>query len=84
MSHATGPTCIPSADGHCSICSDDATIARVIAIDRIAGTADVTSDGCTTTVGIDLLDGVALGALVLVHMGFAISFVSDGAVSNER
>ena len=80
MSHATGPTSVPSADGHCSICGDDATIARVIAIDRITGTADVTSDGCTTTVGIDQLDDVALGALVLVHMGFAISLVSDGSL----
>ena len=80
MSHATGPTCVPSADGHCSICGDEAKIARVMVIDRITGTADVTSDGCTTTVGIDLLDGVTLGALVLVHMGFAISLVSDGGL----
>lgn len=81
MSQAeVGPTRTPSTDGHCSICGDEATIARVTSIDFAMGTAEVTRDSCTSTVSIDLLDGLALGGLVLVHMGFAISLVNEGSL----
>lgn len=75
---ADRPTCTPTGDGHCSICGDEATLARVVGIDHASGTAQVTHDGLTSTVAIDLVDAIALGDAVLVHMGFAIGRVDAG------
>lgn len=81
MSDAIGRTCVPSPDGHCSICADEATVWCVTAIDDTSATADVARDGMTMTVGVELLEHVALGDLVLVHTGFAISVIHDGSVA---
>lgn len=72
-------TCVPDAHGHCSICGDEATLVRVVAIDAAGETAEVVLGDVVSTVAIDLLDEVAVGDAILVHMGFAISRVDlDG------
>lgn len=74
-----GATCVPDAHGHCSICGDEATLVRVVAVDAAGGTAEVVVGGVASTVAIDLLDEVAVGDAILVHMGFAISRIDpDG------
>lgn len=66
-------TCAPDAHGHCSICGDEATLVRVVAIDAAGATAEVVLGDVASTVALDLLDEVEVGDAILVHMGFAIS-----------
>ena len=75
MSGPAHPACVPTPDGPCSLCGDEATLARVIAIDPAAGSAEVIHEGVRSLVALDLLDEVAVGDAVLVHMGFAIGRV---------
>ena len=75
MSETARSECVATADGYCSICGDEATLARVVVIDAASGTADVSHDGSTSRVAIDLVDDLAVGDAVLVHMGFAIARV---------
>lgn len=81
MSEPAYPTCVPTADGHCSICGDEAMLGRVVAVDNASGTAEVVHDGATATVAIDLVEHVAVGDQLLVHLGFAIGRVADGATA---
>jgi hydrogenase maturation factor len=68
-------TCVPAADGRCSICGDEATVARVVAIDERAQTAEVVAEAAQSTVALDLVHDVHVGDTLLVHMGFAIERV---------
>ena len=76
MTDATRLTCEPSPDGHCSICGDAAVLARVVAIDGATATAEL-RDGTPTTVAIDLVENVAIGETLVVHLGFAIGRLSE-------
>lgn len=73
--NTTAPGCVPAPDGSCSLCGDEAELGRVVAIESGDGTATVRLDGGLATVALDLLDTVAVGDAVLVHMGFAIAKV---------
>lgn len=69
------PGCVPSPDGSCSICADEAFPAIVISVNASAGTAEVRLPGEVATVALDLVDEPAPGDIVMVHMGFAISSI---------
>ncbi len=75
MSDYSRPICVPTPDGRCTICSDEATLAIVTELDANGGAAVVTPEGNTSTIALDLIDGVDVGDAVLVHMGFAIARV---------
>lgn len=70
--------CVPNPDGSCSICGDVAQPATVITLNPADNTAEVSMDGATATVALDLVEGVSAGDSLLVHLGFAIARV-DGA-----
>ena len=57
---------------HCSVCSDAADRATVRAIDGPDAQVELDSGECAT-VAIDLVPGVSVGDVVLVHQGVAIS-----------
>lgn len=80
---AATPACGPAAPDGCATCGDEALQARVVGVDDAAASADVVlleggsgagpaRDGARLAVALDLVDGVAIGDLVLVHQGFAI------------
>jgi hydrogenase maturation factor len=72
------------ADG-CSLCGDVAVPMRVVALRPESGTAlaEVLGIGVSggrrsrIAVALDLVDGVELGDVVLVHQGFAIERVPE-------
>ncbi len=66
-------TCEPGPNGSCALCADEAIPGRVALVHDATGTADVELGGRITLVALDLVDGVAVGDVVLVHQGFAIS-----------
>lgn len=76
-----GRACEVTVDGHCAVCGDEALVGTVVAIERGAGagagTAEVNVRGTLRTVALDLVDGVAVGGAVLVHLGFAIGRVEQ-------
>lgn len=80
MSAASGApeNCVPNADGSCSICGDEAIPGVVENIQTESATAEVRTTSGTTTVAIDLLDDVAVGDTVMVHLGFAIGHLVPG------
>ena len=70
--------CIPAADGSCSICSDEAIVGIVGLVNYTAQTAEVYFEKGTEIVALDLVNDIAKGDSVLVHMGFAISRMRPG------
>jgi hydrogenase maturation factor len=56
----------------CITCADDGRVAEVQAVHH-AGRADVLVGGRVETIDVSLIDPVAMGELVLVHAGVAIS-----------
>lgn len=67
--------CVPSPDGSCSICADEAFPGIVISVNASAGTAEVRLPDEVAIVALDLVDEPAPGDIVMVHMGFAISSI---------
>jgi hydrogenase maturation factor len=64
-----------SAECHdevCITCSDQLLAVLVTGVDVEAGIAKGTIDGSTVEVGIDLLDGVTVGEVLLCHGGVAL------------
>lgn len=59
-------------DEVCITCSDQLLTLVVTDIDAEAGTARGTIDGSAAEVGIDLLEGVAVGDALLCHGGVAL------------
>jgi hydrogenase maturation factor len=86
---AERPGCDPAAPGGCAICGDEALPARVVSIDALARSASVrlleggsggavvrdTTGGAVLAAALDLVDGVGVGDVVLVHQGFVIGRV---------
>lgn len=70
--------CDPLPDGSCSICSDEALVAFVSRVNSAEQTAEVLYENSSGTVALDLVDDVARGDKVLVHLGFAISRMRPG------
>lgn len=69
--------CSPNESGHCITCSDEGVPARVIDVNAELALATVLADEQQMEVGIELLDGVGVGDVVLVHAGFAIARVEE-------
>lgn len=80
------PACTPGAPGECAVCGDVALPARVLEIrtgQRLASVVLLTGKSADTytpldtvlETALDLVDGIAVGDLVLVHQGFIISRV---------
>jgi hydrogenase maturation factor len=59
-------------DEVCITCSDQLLAVLVTGVDAQAGVARGTVDGSTVEVGIDLLDGVDVGEVLLCHGGVAL------------
>ena len=59
--------------GHCAICADEGRPGRVLVVYPATAVALVDINGASSEVAVDLLDGVAVGDTVLVHLGFAIA-----------
>ena len=74
---AAPPLCEPRT-GICHLCGDEGSVGRVTAIDAATRTATVSLDRGSATVALDLVDA-AVGDELLVHLGFAISRVGQGA-----
>jgi len=70
--------CVPAADGSCSICSDEAVVGLVGRVNYATQTAEVYFEKGSEIVALDLVNDVAKGDAVLVHMGFAISRMRPG------
>ena len=70
--------CLPAADGSCSICSDEAIVGLVGRVNYATQTAEVYFEKGSEIVALDLVQDVAKGDTVLVHMGFAISRMTPG------
>lgn len=60
------------ATGHCITCSDEGVEGRVLAL-RGDDLAEVEVEGEAREVATELLDGVAVGDVLLVHAGVAIA-----------
>lgn len=71
------PVCTPGPAGRCSVCGDEAVAVRVVSIDGASDTARVEGPLEIDTVALDLVEDVAPGDRIMVHMGFAIARV-DG------
>jgi hydrogenase maturation factor len=61
--------------GHCITCGDTAVTATVVQVDGATATVDV--DGTREQVGIDLVEPVVVGELLLCHAGVALEKVAD-------
>jgi hydrogenase maturation factor len=59
-------------DEVCITCSDQLLAVLVTGVDAQSGVARGTVDGSTVEVGIDLLDGVDVGEVLLCHGGVAL------------
>jgi hydrogenase maturation factor len=59
-------------DEVCITCSDQLLTLVVLDVDAAAGTARGTVDGELTEVGIELIDGVEIGDVLLCHGGVAL------------
>lgn len=71
--------CIPTAEGHCITCSDEAVQATVLRVDEESGLALVTVQETTEEIDITLVDAIAPGDVVLVHGGVAIALLSEAS-----
>lgn len=83
---AAALACDPAAASGCALCADEALRASVMSVDTQARMASVallgdgnagrgTADGAVIAAALDLVDGISVGDLVLVHQGFVISRV---------
>ena len=79
LSHGGIMQCIPSAEGHCITCSDEAVSATVLRVDEESGLALVTVQETTEEIDITLVDSLAPGDVVLVHGGVAIALVAEAS-----
>jgi len=72
MTAASGAGC-DAASGHCITCRDEGLPMRVV---EVGADAALCTDeaGATHQVAIDLMDGVAPGATLVVHAGVAIGW----------
>jgi hydrogenase maturation factor len=68
--------CVPNPDGSCSICADEAIPGVVESIDTTAATAQVRTGSGTGTVALDLVESVAVGDTLMIHLGFAIGRIA--------
>jgi hydrogenase maturation factor len=59
---------------HCITCGDIAVTATVVAVTGAMATVDI--DGARERVGIDLVEPVAVGELLLCHAGIALEKVA--------
>jgi hydrogenase maturation factor len=59
-------------DEVCITCSDQLLEVTVVSVDSTAGTATGTVDGEPVEVGIELIDGVQAGDVLLCHGGVAL------------
>jgi hydrogenase expression/formation protein HypC len=59
-------------DEVCITCSDQLLAVLVTGVDAGAGIAQGTIDGSTVEVGIELIDGVTVGDVLLCHGGVAL------------
>ena len=59
---------------HCVTCGDVAVTATVVAVAGVTATVDV--DGAREQVGIELVEPVAVGELLLCHAGIALEKVA--------
>jgi hydrogenase maturation factor len=59
-------------DEVCITCSDQLLAVLVTGVDTEAGIAKGTIDGSAVEVGIDLVDGVTVGEVLLCHGGVAL------------
>lgn len=66
-------TCVPEADGSCSICADEGLEGEVLSVDP----GRVRLDRGVEDVAFDLLDDVRPGDRVVVHLGFALARVIE-------
>jgi hydrogenase maturation factor len=75
--HAVG-SC--DSEQHCITCSDEGVPMRVLRVDAARGLALCErEDGAHSTVETALVDGVAPGALVLVHAAVALALLEEAA-----
>jgi len=79
LPHAGMMQCIPTAEGHCITCSDEAVPATVLRVDQESGLALVTVQETTEEIDITLVDMIAPGDIVLVHGGVAIALLSEAS-----
>ena len=70
------PFCIPDAEGHCSICSDEGIPGQVLAL-RPFNMALLEMPTGEQEVAIDLIDNVQIGDVLLIHIGFAIARIES-------
>lgn len=71
--------CLPGPDGRCAICSDEGEIGRVVEllsdvvalVELPAGPAEVATD---------LVPGVRIDDVLVVHLGFAIARLDQAGV----
>ncbi len=71
--------CVPSEDGHCITCSDEAVPATVLRVNQVNGSALVTVKEATEEIDITLVDDLTPGDVVLVHGGVAIALVTEAS-----
>jgi hydrogenase maturation factor len=60
---------------HCITCGDIAVTATVVQVDGVTATVDV--DGARERVGIELVEPVVVGELLLCHAGIALQKIAD-------
>lgn len=68
-----GGVCVPEAHGRCLTCSDDAQPATILRLLPDGWTALADVGGRAQEIDIMLLEGVSVGAVVLVHGGVALA-----------
>ena len=76
--------CVPTADGHCVTCSDEALTAIVLRVDQENGVALVSVQEVTEEIDITLVDAVVPGDAVLVHGGVAIALLTESEASHDE
>ena len=65
-------TCDPDVHGYCPTCSDEAKLARVLALGDAIGLAIVEIDGEQTEIDVSLVADVEVGQVLLMHGGVAL------------
>ncbi len=67
-------------EGGCTVCGDVGVPGTVLALDPGTVTATVEIEGEIRAVAVDLLDGLKVGDLILIHAGVAIARVEASKV----
>ncbi|GCF09977.1 HypC/HybG/HupF family hydrogenase formation chaperone [Dictyobacter arantiisoli] len=81
--HPGIPCCVPTADGQCITCSDEALSATVLRVDQENGVALVSVREIAEEIDITLVDALVPGDQILVHGGVAIALLIDSEASHE-